>query len=248
MVVLCRKYGVLQDGNRFLELVTGWLHWFGLYTRLHAEIRVDLYDVWDNRQFDAMNACFDRLVAIWDERGRTTKRQSELLETIRSSASHQDLYDALNVHYRIDPNGSLSGYEDGSFNCVFSFHVLEHIDNADILNSINDMFRILKPGAYCIHQIGIDDHLTHYDKSQSPKNYLRFSHLTWNLMFKNIVQYHNLLQASQYIEMFGKSGFEIIELERETCGITALKVHDDWQNFSEEDKCTTILTVVCRKP
>ena len=48
------------------------------------------------------------------------------------------------------------------------------------------MYRSLKPGGYSIHQIGIDDHLTHFDSSQSPKKYISYSDNVWKLLFEKI--------------------------------------------------------------
>ncbi len=248
LVSLCKKYEVLKDGNNFLELGTGWLHWFGIYTRLHSDIKVGLYDVWDNRQFNALKKSFSNLQKIWDKEDRTTERQVELFKLISSSKSHDILYSNLDLTYTINKNGSLKNYKTNSFDCVFSFHVLEHIGKEFIGESINDMYRILKPGTYCIHQIGIDDHLSHYDKNESPKNYLKYSIKVRKMIFENIVQYHNVLQGQEYLDMFRKTGFEITEIDREKCNINNLKIHNDWKSFSQEDLETTILTIVCHKP
>lgn len=110
------------------------------------------------------------------------------------------------------------------------------------------MFRMLKPGGFCIHQIGIDDHLAHYDSQASQKNYLEFSLTRRKYLFENIVQYHNVLQGDDYQNLFRKKGFEIIEIDRERCDISRLTIHDDWSNYSREDLETTIFTIVCHKP
>lgn len=248
LVSLCKKYGVLKDGNHFLELGTGWLHWFGIYTRLHADIKVDLYDVWDNRQFDALKASFRNLRKTFDDNNRITDAQRDIFDLVEASCSNTDLYNKLNLAYTINPEGDLSGYESKSFDCVFSFHVMEHIGRSFISESIKDMYRILKPGAYCIHQIGIDDHLSHYDTKESPKNYLRYSLKMRKMIFENIVQYHNVCQGQEYIDMFSDAGFDIAEISRDKCDISDLKIHSDWSDFSQDDLETTIFTIVCHKP
>jgi len=77
-----------------------------------------------------------------------------------------------------------------------------------------DFHRILKPGGYMIHQIGIDDHLQHYDPAESPKNYLRFSDRAWKLLFENDVQYFNRLQACDWIDRIGSAGFIVPGADR----------------------------------
>src|SRR5688500_13425313 len=47
---LNRQHGIVRDGDRILELGTGWLHWEALTLRLFFDIKAVLFDVWDNRQ------------------------------------------------------------------------------------------------------------------------------------------------------------------------------------------------------
>ncbi|MGH8573588.1 MAG: hypothetical protein ACREX8_13590, partial [Gammaproteobacteria bacterium] len=82
-----------------------------------------------------------------------------------------------------------------------------------------DFHRTLKPGGYMIHQIGIDDHLQHYDPAESPKNYLRFSDRAWKLLFENDVQYFNRLQACDWIDRIGSAGFVLLERIAETADV-----------------------------
>src|SRR5262245_41296508 len=47
---LLREHPLVKDGDRIIELGTGWLHWEALTLRLFYDIEAVLYDVWDNRQ------------------------------------------------------------------------------------------------------------------------------------------------------------------------------------------------------
>ncbi len=117
--------------------------------------------------------------------------------------------------------GSFEQFQDNSFNCVFSFHVLEHVKEFE--EKVEDIYRILKPGGHSIHQIGIDDHHTHYDKRESPKNYLQYSERTWKLFFENDVQYINRAQMSDWLDLFEKQGFILKERIFETCNINTIQ-------------------------
>ena len=142
----------------------------------------------------------------------------------------------------------MAGYPDATYDLITSFHVMEHIGRSFIDESIGHMYRMLKPGGYCIHQIGIDDHLAHYDSKVSKKNYLRYSLSNRKYLFENIVQYHNVLQGEDYQRLFLNNRFEILELDREHCDIAGISIHPDWESYSHEDLETTIFTIVCRKP
>ena len=100
---------------------------------------------------------------------------------------------------------------------------------------------------YSIHQIGIDDHLAHYDGKVSSKNYIRYSFSRRRYLFENVVQYHNVLQEDDYERFFANAGFEIVEVRRDRCDLSGLSIHKDWIGYSREDLETTIFTIVCRK-
>lgn len=250
LVQLVRKYNVLKDGGAVVELGTGWLHWFGLYLALRTEknIRLELFDVWDNRQLDALKDAFNKLASHWQYNIGISPKQHSQLISIQAVDSFDELYRIFNANYTIDREGSLSGYPDTSYNLIISFHVMEHINKNSIEESIEHMFRILKPGGFCIHQIGIDDHLAHYDNKVSQKNYLQFSLSNRKYLFENIVQYHNVLQGIDYQNLFLKKGFEIDEINREHCDISELTIHPTWKKYSQEDLETTIFTIICHKP
>lgn len=249
LVSLAQKYGLLDREIAAIELGTGWMHWFGMYLGLHSDriSTLELFDVWDNRQFDAMQSAFRQLQQTWSA-GPANDERDQRLQALLDTRSFDELYARFNATYTVDANGSLASYADAKHDLVFSFHVLEHVGREIIRNSFADMYRALKPGGYAIHQIGIDDHLSHYDKAESAKRYISFSMSARKRFFENVVQYHNVLQASDYTELFEQCGFEIVEIDREKTDISDLKVHSDWEKYSREDLETTILTLVCRKP
>jgi len=51
---LCANYNIFQDGDRIIEIGTGWVHWEAITIRLIFNIKAVLFDIWDNRQFAAL--------------------------------------------------------------------------------------------------------------------------------------------------------------------------------------------------
>ena len=117
--------------------------------------------------------------------------------------------------------------------------MLEHVNINIIPSYINDICRILKKGGYSVHRINLTDHLYAYDKSVSPKQYLKYPPAIWDLFFQNSVQYINRIPRSKWIDLFNKAGFELIEEEYENTDISGLRVAKQYLKFSEDDwKCT----------
>src|SRR5258708_7129618 len=63
MLRLNRQYQIVRDGDRILELGTGWLHWEALTLRLFFDIEAVLFDVWDNRQLGGLKNYLGQLSA-----------------------------------------------------------------------------------------------------------------------------------------------------------------------------------------
>jgi SAM-dependent methyltransferase len=247
LVHLWKKYSGTPDGKDLLEIGTGWMHWFAIYLRLFADCQIAMMDVWDNRQFNALRAAFTNLETVWIARHQSLTARTNL-RSLLAVSSFQELYQRFGLSYVISPDGSLANFADDSRDCVFSFHVLEHVPLANVDRLCAEMYRVLKPGGFAIHQIGIDDHLSHHDRFCSPKEYLRYSDRTWRWFFENIVQYVNRMQMSEWLRAFASAGFVVRETLAETADISGLRVAPRFRSYSREDLACTILTVVLRKP
>src|ERR1700730_7045596 len=145
LVELCRKYAIGHPGQHLLEIGTGWMHWFAIYLRLHFNVEIATLDVWDNRQFGALQAAFAKLRAAPATRGAPPQLQQNL-RVLLEAKSFPELYERLSLSYVIQSEGSLEMFADVSRDCVFSFHVLEHVPGANVDRLCADIYRVLKPG------------------------------------------------------------------------------------------------------
>jgi SAM-dependent methyltransferase len=223
------------------------MHWFSLYLRLFLEAEFATVDIWDNRQLNALRSAFEQLEPILIERNAPA-RVRENLRAILSANDFPDLYRRLSLSYTIQKDGSLAGFADGSFDCVFSLHVLEHVTRERVNALCTDIYRVLVPGGFSIHQIGIDDHLAHYDRLCSPKQYLAYSDRTWKLFFENAVQYINRLQMSDWLKAFGAAGFLVRDTLPIYADLSELRVDELYDGYGEDDLACRNLTVVLQKP
>jgi len=242
------RFGLVRQGARVLEVGTGWVHWYGLVLRLAYDVNLDMLDVVDNRQLRALRSHFDGALDRLDIPSGRRGPARACAAAIRAAPSFEALYEALGARYLLRPDGDLSGIADETYDGIFSFHVLEHIRREDVERTVESYYRIVKPGGFSMHQIGIDDHLAHYAPRAHPKQYLAFGDAVWHRVFENRVQYFNRLQRSQWLRIFRERGFDVRHVDQDVCSLEGLRVAAQYRALSEMDRACTILTMVHRKP
>jgi hypothetical protein len=237
-----------------LEIGTGWKHFFGIFLRLFEDLDLTLFDVWDNRQFSAVPSSLESLRRyLATEPSLSTEEKARAFEIIASARelhNFDEIYELIGATYVLNPNGDLRDFKSNLHDLVFSVDVLEHVHADQIKESIRDYFRILKSGGLSIHQIGIDDHLAHYDPSASAKQYLAYDEREWNLRFESKIQYFNRLSAEAFVQMFRSAGFQEVEVirQRDVDALKSITIAPQYRQESREDLETTRLFLVHRKP
>jgi SAM-dependent methyltransferase len=245
MLRLAKEHDIIHDGDRIIELGTGWLHWEAITLRLFYDIRGVLYDVWDNRQFAGLKNYFTQLGPVLNNAfglpAPDIKRAQSLIQAILAADSFDRLYNLLGFEYVIESNGSLHRFPDNTFNLLVSAGVLEHVNREALPTLAAESRRILRPGGWAIHSIDTSDHLAHYDTSVSKKKYLSFSEWKWKLFFENEVQYINRVQRGDWIALFRKNGFDVKEEECKKIAIDSLKMASRYEEMERRDlQCTVV--------
>jgi len=250
LVQLCRKYGTFGDSARAVEVGTGWIHFFSLVLRSVFDVRISLVDAWDNRQFTALQRQFGAmegpLLSKFDLGPSEIERARSVLQRIQSARSFDEVYRSLGFEYVLD--STLESFPDASQDLVFSFHTLEHLTHDIVETHLANMFRILRPGGMQIHQIGLDDHLAHYDSSAHPKRFLRYPDSTWRRLFQNRLQFVNRLQRSEWHALFERSGMTVLETLDVRCDLSGVRIHPQFTRFERDDLACVFTTLVLRKP
>ena len=249
-----RKLDAIHDGDRILELGTGWVHWESTFIRLFYDTRATLFDVWDNRQLPAFKKYFADLAEVIDKevevRPEERGRVHGLLRAVSSVSSFGELYSLIGSEYLINPSGKLERLPSGSFDAIVSCSVLEHVRKDILPQYIRDFSRLLKPGGYSIQTIDIGDHLSYYDGHVCPKYYLRYSDPVWERWFENDVQYFNRVQRSEWLQLFARAGLELVAIEEELLpsGVCEHPIAEQYRNLNGRDLECTTLKIVHRKP
>jgi hypothetical protein len=245
------RHGMAKPGLAALEIGTGWVHWESLMLRNRTEARVLLYDVWDNRSFRKLQAYAGQLAdpAVRARLGLEGGAGAALMERVSRCRSFAEAYALLGFEYLLDPSGTLEGVPEGSFDLVVSSDVGEHIPRESLPLVVERSFRALRPGGWAYHQIVITDHLTIYDRSVHPKEYLRYTREHYQSKILSQVQYINMVQVPEWEDLFRGSGFDIMETNRVGMSdLSAIEVHPSWGFVPEDDLACTVVQFVLRRP
>ena len=249
---LQRKYGLVQDGDRVLELGTGWMHWEAITTRLLLDSHAVLFDVWDNRQLGGLKNYVAQLGPALKDNGfelsaAESERAQLLIREIGKVNSFEELYRLLDFEYVLETSGSLARLSDDSFQFVVSGGVLEHVSRDAVPVLLKETARILKPGGWALHSIDLEDHLSHYDGSVSKKLYLTHSERSWQLFYENKIQYINRLQRNEWLDNFKTAGFELMDEDSWNVDISSLRLSQRYANMDRRDLECGVLKVLLQK-
>lgn len=235
-----RQEGLL-DGRPLaaLEIGTGWMHFYGIILALAGLGPIDLYDQWDNRQFLRLKRSFDRFECNLDTLGLSDAERSKACKTltvIRRSSTFRDLYSALKMRYIIDARDDFASLKSESYDVVCSLDVLEHVRFDSLAAFVRSMHRVLKPGGISLHQIGLDDHLAHYDRAALKKQHVHYADREWNLRFANRIQYFSRVTYDELKELFRRSGFDEIACtsEQDPAAVDRRKLAARFRGQTEE--------------
>jgi hypothetical protein len=103
---LQRQHHIVKNGDRILELGTGWLHWEALTLRLFYDIEAVLFDVWDNRQLGGLKNYVRQLAPMLNNgfhlTEAETRRARSLSNEILATESFESLYIFLCLKYFVE--------------------------------------------------------------------------------------------------------------------------------------------------
>lgn len=228
------RLGREADGAVFFELGTG--HQLNLPIALwlggaSAVVTVDLNRYLkpalvrgDLQQIAAQHAQIRELFESHQVRLRED-RLHELCRLAAGPASFEQILVKLAIDYRAPCDARSLPLEPGRIDYFVSYNVLEHIPEQTIREILRDARRVLRPEGLMIHDIDLSDHFSHYDRSLSPINFLRFDERQWQRWAGNPFMYMNRLRADDFDALFAEEGLGTVLAERiqAPAAATALK-------------------------
>ena len=130
----------------------------------------------------------------------------------RSKISTLDELSLYGIEYRAPYDASKTDFADKSLSSCISTDTLEHIPKDSIIAIFSELFRTLKDDGIVSAKIDYSDHYAHTDKSISLLNYLKFNKEAWK-RYNHDCHYQNRLRHYDYVEIFNRCGFVVIEEE-----------------------------------
>lgn len=157
----------------------------------------------------------------------------------------------LRIYYRAPMDARNTAYENESMDLIVSNVTFEHIPRNHIPSILKECHRLLKPNGIFSSRIDYNDHWSYFDKSITPYNYLKYSEQEWK-KYNPSLHFQNRLRHKDYISMFEKSGFELLEVNPyiPENGMNLLKsvdVHSDFKHYTMDELAITSSEIVARK-
>lgn len=226
----------IDEGFTVLELGPGNGITNGLYAHALGAAKTFLVDHGDHATRDM--SFYHRIVESLPIR----KTRSTMLRHVQS---FEELLDAAQIICLAEGLKSLRSIESESVDFVFSNAVLEHVWLDEFQATMEELYRILKPGGLCSHEVDIKDHLG------ASLNNLRFSKKIWeSRTFRESGFYTNRIRYEEMLQRFREAGFKVRVIQTWKWDKLPLKrscLSRSFNHLSDEDLCVYCFDVLLTK-
>lgn len=183
-----------------------------------------------------------------DESARTRLREAHPAAGLEAA----DRVRPFGITYLAPVDARATEIPSGSVDCVTSTSTFEHIPRGEIGPLLAECRRILRAGGVASFVIDYSDHYSHFDRSISPYNFLRYSERRWAL-YNSSLQYQNRMRHSEYLALFRGAGFEVVQdasqvEDRRLDEVRSIPLAAEFAAFDTVDLATTGSHVVLRVP
>jgi hypothetical protein len=160
-----------------------------------------LVDRRPNVRLDLVNVTLERL-------GRL-RGEHDLRDPGGPIGSVADLEPRFGIRYLAPRDARATGLRAASVDFATSTSTLEHIPEQDLVPLLAESRRLLRPDGALSSRIDLSDHFSHFDRSLSPYNFLRYSDRAWQLANSGLL-YQNRLRRPDYVKAFETAGFAVV--------------------------------------
>jgi len=177
----------------------------------------------------------------------------DFLRSINKKMTPHQILDTCQARYIYEDLTGLKRIETESVDLCFSMGRLEHFTLPELDHLFCEMSRILVPGGIGSHIVDHRDHFWHYDKSIHCFNHLTFTDQGWSALVRGRHLFRNRLLEPDYINLFKKSGNEVLaavhELHRHDAdGIDPRTFWGHYAELTSQDLEAAVSHFIVKKP
>lgn len=153
------------------------------------------------------------------------------------------------IRYLAPCDARASGLPGDQFDLISSTFTLEHIPARDIAAILPESLRLLAPGGVLSSAIDMKDHYSYFDPAICSYNFLKFSPRRWRLVNPS-VHFQNRLRRSDYLELFARAGFSLVDEQTRWAGdeelaqIAKLETAAEFDRYERDDLGALELRIV----
>ncbi|MGK7389370.1 MAG: methyltransferase domain-containing protein [Candidatus Cyclobacteriaceae bacterium M2_1C_046] len=181
----------------------------------------------------------------------------EVLKTNTSVLNNSDILSFLrgnyNLSYEAPKDARSTDYQNESFDFISSTVTLEHIPSQDILQILNECYRILSKGGILSITIDYKDHWSYFDQSITIYNFLKYTVNHWTI-YNPALHYQNRLRHSDYLEIIKKTDFQIVKEEvdhptkEDLINLKSINISQNFKSYDFYDLAKKSSEIVLLKP
>ena len=237
-----------RSSANVLELGTGWYPIVPVYFWLHGINSMDSLDLYPWISAEHCQTTAKKFVE-WHSSGQLqsflgrvdAERWSKLEQAAKSTMPLESFLSMIGLRTLVgDATSKIAGMHE-SYEFICSNNTLEHILEAPLIAILKHFKGLLSHGGGSSHFIDLSDHFGHFDRSITAYNFLKFSPLQWRLI-DNDIQPQNRLRWVQYLDIFTKLGYRVVEAKVRPGSVDDLrkvKVHSSFAGLSEAELAIT---------
>jgi hypothetical protein len=187
-----------------------------------------------------------QLFCEYDERGDLRKwlpwvkpeRVASLRDFLKSveTQTPEQFLKSMNIHAVVG-DARDHKLKHGSIDLFVSTSVLEYIPRSVLAKLFSEFHQLSRGGAVMSHFINLLDEYSHFDRSITPINFLKYSNWQWKFLDSPLTC-KNRLRISDYRDLFKEAGFQI---DRETnvsgsaADLERIALAPEFRNYSRAD-------------
>jgi SAM-dependent methyltransferase len=235
---------IVRDAE-ILEIGTGWQPMIPILFALAGARRVYMADMHRLLRLDTFRAGLDSIRENEAEIAKALRISPEaILHATRECQDMDSRMRELRLSYLCPCDCRSLPFNEASIDIVTSRAVLEHVPLDLIAAIFEEARRVLRPSGVMIHFIDNSDHWSHRDRRITAVNFLKFSDGVFRLMCINPQNYQNRLRHKEYLELFSRTGFEIMREESKVDAssmeaLSSMRLEPRFQRFSRSELAAT---------